>query len=83
MVFQLFALLILVQTLPVEAGPRWIKALLSQDQCICSSNADFLKAFLHQRGEAAQKGLNYCLEKMGGTYILVRDILEQEQGKSL
>ena len=72
-----------METLPVEAGPRRIKALLSQGQRICSSNAEFLKAFLHQNGEAPWKGLSYYLQKMGGMYIPVRDILEREQGNSL
>lgn len=50
MVLHLFALLIPVETLPTEAGPKWIKALLSEGQCIHSSSTEFLKAFLHQNG---------------------------------
>lgn len=35
-----------------------------------------LKAFLHQKGEAAWKRLSYYSQKTGGTYVPVRDILE-------
>jgi len=41
------------ETLPVRAGPGWIKALLAQGLPICGSDAEFLKAFLHQKRESS------------------------------
>lgn len=80
-----FCPLIPAETLLVEAECRQIKALLGWGQCICSSNACWVsESFFCQKEAAAWKGLSYYLQKMEGTYLLMRDISwSKEQGNSL
>lgn len=78
-----FCPLIPAETWLVEAECRRIKAPLSRGQCICSSNACWVSESFACHKEA-WKGLSYYLQKMEGTYLLMRDISwSKEQGNSL